>query len=55
MTGMIADADRIVLRFVFCMALALLPAIAASNPAPAQELGLATKKPVVAAACKLCP
>jgi uncharacterized protein len=55
MTGRIADADRIVLRFVFCMALALLPAITASSPAPAQGLDLAAKKPVVAAACKLCP
>ena len=45
---MIANARRALFRIIFCMALAALPAIAASTPAPAQGLGLAAKKPVVA-------
>src|SRR5882762_1835470 len=34
---------------------AVILSLAAAAPAAAQELGLAAKKPVVAAACKLCP
>ena len=40
---------------VFGLALVLSFALGSPNPSAAQELGLAAKKPVVAAACKLCP
>src|SRR5579863_461947 len=41
--------------FVLGVALVLSFAIGGFGRAAAQELGLAAKKPVVAAACKLCP
>ncbi len=41
--------------FTFCLGLVLLFAVCSSGPSAAEELGLAAKKPVVAAACKLCP
>lgn len=40
---------------VFGLALVLSFALGSPSPSAAQELGLAAKKPVVAAACKLCP
>lgn len=52
---MIASSDRAVFRVVFWAALAFLPAIVSGGSAATQELGLAAKKPIVAAACKLCP
>jgi hypothetical protein len=39
----------------FCAALLFISSIESTRIAAAQELGLAAKKPVVAAACKLCP
>src|SRR5215813_1039533 len=47
--------NRAALRLAF--GAALLSALAAAGAAPsiAEDLGLAAKKPVVAAACKLCP
>jgi uncharacterized protein len=44
-----------IMRVAVCLALAFVPAISSSSPAAAQEFGIAAKKPVVAAACKLCP
>jgi TRAP-type uncharacterized transport system substrate-binding protein len=47
--------NRITLGFVFGFMLLLSFAVAGSGPSAAQDLGIAAKKPVVAAACKLCP
>ena len=47
--------NRTMLGFAFGVALLLAFAVAGSGPSVAEELGLAVKKPVVAAACKLCP
>jgi NMT1-like family len=47
--------NRTTFGFVFGVALLLAFAVAGSAPSVAEELGLAVKKPVVAAACKLCP
>ena len=47
--------NRTMFGFAFGVALLLAFAVAGSGPSVAEELGLAVKKPVVAAACKLCP
>src|SRR6478672_5006685 len=47
--------NRTMFGFAFGVALLLAFAVAGSAPSVAEELGLAVKKPVVAAACKLCP
>jgi TRAP-type uncharacterized transport system substrate-binding protein len=47
--------NRTMFGFAFGVALLLALAVAGSGPSVAEELGLAVKKPVVAAACKLCP
>ena len=47
--------NRTMLGFAFGVALLLAFAVGGSGPSVAEELGLAVKKPVVAAACKLCP
>ncbi len=47
--------NRTTFAFVFGFVLLLSFALGGSGPAAAQGLGLAAKKPVVAAACKLCP
>ena len=47
--------NRTPFGLVLGLALLLAFAVGGSGPAAAQELGLAAKKPVVAAACKLCP
>jgi uncharacterized protein len=47
--------NRTTFGFAFGVALLLAFAVAGSGPSVAEELGLAVKKPVVAAACKLCP
>jgi uncharacterized protein len=53
--NIIAACHRLACRIVFCAAVVVVAVIAGSGSAPAQELGLAAKKPIVAAACKLCP
>jgi TRAP transporter TAXI family solute receptor len=52
---MIGDFNRALLRVAFCAAFIAIAAFASNGPAASQELGLAAKKPIVAAACKLCP
>ena len=47
--------NRTMLGFAFGVALLLAFAVGGSGPSVAEELDLAVKKPVVAAACKLCP
>jgi hypothetical protein len=47
--------NRTMFGFAFGVALLLAFAVAGSGPSVAEELGLVVKKPVVAAACKLCP
>ena len=47
--------NRTTFGFTVRVALLLAFAVAGSGPSVAEELGLAVKKPVVAAACKLCP
>src|ERR1700726_812231 len=47
--------NRITFGFLFGFVLLLPLALGGAAPSAAQELGLAAKKPVVAAACKLCP
>ena len=47
--------NRTTFGFAFGVALLSAFAVAGSGPSVAEELGLAVKKPVVAAACKLCP
>jgi hypothetical protein len=47
--------NRTTLGFVFSLVLLSSFALGGFGSSAAQELGLAAKKPVVAAACKLCP
>src|ERR1044071_6646047 len=47
--------NRAAFRLAFGVALMLALAAAGAAPSSAEDLGLAAKKPVVAAACKLCP
>ena len=47
--------NRTAFAFVFGLVLLLSFALGAAGSSAAPELGLAAKKPVVAAACKLCP
>jgi TRAP-type uncharacterized transport system substrate-binding protein len=46
---------RVLLGFLFGLAALVAFAPGGAGPLAAEELGLAAKKPVVAAACKLCP
>src|ERR1700676_5676150 len=47
--------NRTTFGFVFGFVLLFSFALGGFGPSAAQELGLRAKKPVVAAACKLCP
>src|SRR5262245_5940563 len=49
------DRNRTTFVSLLVGAVILSLAAGATRPSAAQELGLAVKKPVVAAACKLCP